>query len=71
MKEFNSWLSELVYISTQQRLMLSKCMHLMVNTDHEVTDEWLIGSLNPLSTKDKSKFIEFSNLIYMHNKMGV
>jgi len=69
MNEFNSWISELVYLSTEQRLMLSNCMSLMLQ--HEVTDEWLIGSLEPLSYEDKNKFIEFSNLIYMQNKMGV
>jgi len=69
MNEFNSWISELVYLNTEQRLMLSNCMSLMLQ--HEVTDEWLIGSLEPLSYEDKNKFIEFSNLIYMQNKMGV
>jgi len=69
MNEFNSWINELVYLNTEQRLMLSNCMSLMLQ--HEVTDEWLIGSLEPLSYEDKNKFIEFSNLIYMQNKMGV
>jgi len=71
MTEFNSWLSELVYLTLEQRNMLSKCMYMLTTQGESVSDEWLIGSLEPLSSKDKNKFIKLSNLIYMHNKMGV
>jgi hypothetical protein len=71
MTEFNSWLSELVYLTLEQRSMLSKCMYLLTNHNESVSDEWLYGSLEPLSSEDKNKFIELSNLIYMQNKMGV